>query len=116
MEYFLDVMKKYAVFNGRAGRPEFWYFFLSVFVLTLVLAGIDYLVLNAADTGFNILSSIFSLVILLPSIGVAVRRLHDTGRSGLWYLICLIPFGGLVLLYFLAQESGPDNEYGPRLN
>ena len=113
MNYFLDVLKKYAVFNGRARRSEYWYFALIVIIITMVLYGIDFLVLGADESSINILSSIFSLGILLPTIGVSVRRLHDTGRSGFWYLLALIPFGGLVLLFFFVQDSEPDNQYGP---
>ncbi len=113
MNYFMDALKKYAVFSGRARRSEYWYFFLFIMIANIVLSGIDYVVLNAADSGFAILSSIFSLAILLPTIGVSVRRLHDTGKVGWWYLIAFIPLGGLVLLYFFVQDSEPDNQYGP---
>ena len=113
MNYFLDAFKKFADFSGRARRPEYWFFVLFIYIITFVLYGIDYLVLNAGESGYGIFSSLFGLVTLVPSISVAVRRLHDTGRSGLWYLIALIPFGGLVLIYFLVQDSEPDNQYGP---
>ena len=113
MNYFLDVLKKYAVFNGRARRAEYWYFTLFIFIINLVLTGLDYMLLNASDSGFAILSSIFGLAILLPTIGVSVRRLHDIGKVGWWYLIVIIPFGGLVLFYFFVQDSEPDNQYGP---
>jgi len=86
---------KYAEFNGRAGRPEYWWFFLFV-----VLAGL------AASMISNVLSAVFTLATLLPSIAVATRRLHDTNRSGWWQLICLVPVVGIiVLLVFLAQEG-----------
>ncbi len=113
MNYFLDAFKKFADFSGRARRPEYWFFVLFIYIITFALYGIDYMVLNAGESGYGIFSSLFGLVTLVPSISVAVRRLHDTGRSGLWYLIALIPFGGLVLIYFLAQDSEPDNQYGP---
>lgn len=89
---------KYATFSGRASRSEFWYFFLFSFILGCI----------------PIVNFIAGLVLLLPSLAVAVRRLHDTGKSGWWYLICLIPFiGGLVLLIFYCQEGQPDaNQYG----
>ncbi len=62
----------------------------------------------------TVLIYIYYLAILLPSLGVQVRRLHDTGRSGWWILIALVPFvGGIVLLVFNVLDSGPDNEYGP---
>lgn len=113
MNYFLIALKKYAVFSGRARRSEYWYFALFVMIISFILYGVDYLVLDAGESGFALFSSVFSLAILLPTIGVSVRRLHDIGKSGLWYLIAFIPFGGLVLLYFFVQDSEPGNQYGP---
>lgn len=105
MEEYLDVLRKYTVFDGRAGRREYWYF-------TLVNLGI-YVVLGILD--WDVLLVLFSLVVFLPSLAVGVRRLHDTGRSGWWLLISLIPLiGTIVLIVFLIQpgEVG-DNPYGP---
>lgn len=86
---------KYADFNGRATRPEYWWF-----VLFVVLGGIVLSFFSA------VLAGIFSLATLLPSIAAATRRLHDTQRSGWWQLIGLVPVIGLVvLLVFLAQDS-----------
>jgi len=96
---FQDAIKtcfqKYANFNGNAGRPEYWWFALFIFVVSLILGAIS-----------SVLSGIFSLAVLLPGIAAATRRLHDTGRSGWWQLIWLVPFvGWAVLIYFLAQEG-----------
>lgn len=113
MNYFLDVLKKYAVFTGRARRSEYWYFALFVFIINIVLSAVDYLIMGAGESGIAPLSGIFGLAILLPTIGVGVRRLHDMGKVGWWMLISFIPFGGLVLLYFFVQDSEPDNQYGP---
>ncbi len=113
MNYFLEVLKKYMVFDGRARRAEYWYFTLIYVIISIVLSGIDYFILNASDTGLAVLSSVFSLAILLPMIGVSVRRLHDIGKTGWWYLLTFIPFGSFVLLYFFIQDSEPDNQYGP---
>ncbi len=86
---------KYADFNGRATRSEFWWF-----VLFLVLVSLGLSVISA------ILSALFSLAILLPSITVSTRRLHDTGRSGWWQLIGFVPIiGWIVLIVFMAQEG-----------
>ncbi len=86
---------KYADFNGRATRSEFWWF-----VLFLVLVSLGLSIISA------ILSALFSLAILLPSITVSTRRLHDTGRSGWWQLIGFVPIiGWIVLIVFMAQEG-----------
>ena len=86
---------KYADFNGRATRPEYWWF-----VLFVVLVGLGLSLISP------MLSGIFSLGTLLPSVAAAARRLHDTNRSGWWQLICIVPVIGLiVILVFLAQEG-----------
>ena len=86
---------KYADFTGRASRSEYWWFFLFI-----VLVGLG------ASMISNVLSAVFSLATLLPSIAAATRRLHDTNRSGWWQLICLAPVVGLiVIIVFLAQEG-----------
>jgi len=111
MNYYLAVLKKYAVFSGRAGRAEFWYFTLFSIIISLVLSLASALV----GDNSNILGLLYSLAILIPGIAVSVRRLHDTNRSGWWILISLIPLiGFIVLLVFLVQDSQPgQNQYGP---
>jgi uncharacterized membrane protein YhaH (DUF805 family) len=95
-------LKKYADFNGRAGRPEYWWFFLGQFLVMLVLGMVS-----------ETLSLIAMLGLLLPGLAVGVRRMHDIGKSGWLILIGLIPFiGWLVLLYFFVQPSGPANDFG----
>jgi len=122
MHWYLDVLKKYAVFSGRARRQEYWMFFLFNILIIFALAFIEVLLspvtANARGTsGGNesVLASIYQLAVLLPTLAVAVRRLHDTGRSGWWLLIALIPLvGGIILLVWLAQDSqSGDNSYGP---
>lgn len=121
--YFLDTIKnRYVDFKGRSTRSEYWYFILFVFIISIILSLVDTLLINpalgmapaeAAKSG--LLAPIFALAVLLPKIAVAVRRLHDIGKSGWWYLIILIPIiGVLVLIYFWVQDSQVgENMYGP---
>ena len=110
VNWYLEVLKKYAVFSGRARRKEYWIFLLFNIIIGLVLGGIAWLA-----GGPDVLGSIYGLVVLIPGIAVSVRRLHDTDRSGWWLLIGLIPLiGTIVLLVFMAQDSQPGaNQYGP---
>ncbi|WP_030322253.1 DUF805 domain-containing protein [Streptomyces sp. NRRL B-3229] len=109
MNYFLDVLKKYAVFSGRARRKEYWMYMLFVAIIYVVLLVIG---IAAKVTWLPI---IFYVAILLPSLGVTIRRLHDTGRSGWWILFGLVPLvGGITLFVFSVLDSEPgDNKYGP---
>ena len=113
-KYFVDTIKKrYAKFDGRASRSEFWYFTLFYLILSIILGSIDTFVINpmlgvdptrVSQGGF--LQMIVALGLLIPSIAIAIRRLHDTGKSGWWLLIALIPIvGALVLLYFYILDS-----------
>lgn len=116
MYWYLEVMKKYAVFSGRARRKEYWYFVLCNVFVSIILNLIDSLIGSFnAQTGWGLLSGIYTLVILLPSIAVSVRRLHDTGRTGWWILFSFVPvIGFIVLLIFFVSDSKPrENEYGP---
>ncbi|MCL1080017.1 DUF805 domain-containing protein [Parashewanella spongiae] len=107
MDHFIGCLKKYADFTGRARRQEYWMYALVYVVLYVVIGIVDSIL------GSTILSIVFSLGLLLPSIAVAARRLHDTGRSGWWQLLGLIPIiGWIVLLIFYVQDSHEDNEYG----
>lgn len=110
LNYYLEVLQKYAVFDGRARRAEFWWFTLINWVISVVLQIFD----NAIGTG-GIIGGLYGLAVLLPSIGVAIRRLHDTDRSGWWLLLIFIPvIGWIALLYFYVQDGKPEpNQYGP---
>ena len=112
LNYYTDVLKKYAVFSGRANRAEYWYFVLINFLIGLVISFVEGLI----NTG-DILGMIYSLAVLLPSLGVAIRRLHDVGKSGWWLLIALIPIAGIIwLIVLLATDStAGDNKYGPNV-
>ena len=110
MNWYLGVLKKYAVFSGRARRTEYWMFFLFNIIILIVLG-----FLEGIFGSPGILSTIYGLAVFIPSIAVAVRRLHDIGRTGWWVLIGLIPFiGAIVLIIFFVLESQPGaNQYGP---
>ena len=115
MNWYLTVLKKYAVFNGRAGRKEYWYFILFNIIISLILGFIDGIMGGfSVEAGIGPLGAIYSLAILIPSLAVSVRRLHDTDRSGWWLLIGLIPLiGAIVLIIFMIQDGKPnDNQYG----
>jgi len=116
MNWFLRVFKKYATFSGRAQRAEYWYFILFYLLLSIGFAIIDSITGTLdPETGIGLLSGLFSLAAFIPSVAVGVRRLHDTGRSGWWWLIGFIPLiGTIVLIIFFVQDSVPhENAYGP---
>jgi len=115
MDWFLGALKKYAVFEGRARRREYWFFALFVVLISVVLTIIDAMIGTMTSQGAGILSGLFCLAVLIPSLAVGARRLHDTGRSGWWLLIGLIPFiGAIVLIVFFLLDSQPGtNAYGP---
>lgn len=111
VEYYKLALSKYAQFTGRSRRSEFWYFALGNFVVGLIIGVIGGLLGETISTG---LSGLYNLAIFIPSIAVAVRRLHDTGRSGWWYLIAFTIIGIPVLIYFWALDSEPGaNKWGP---
>jgi len=120
--YFLDTVKnRYAQFTGRASRSEFWYFALFYFLLDVAVLIIDTYLLNPvlgvvpqqAGQG-GVLQMLFALALLVPSIALGIRRLHDIGKSGWWYLLVFIPvIGWLLLLYFYVTDSQPGtNRFG----
>jgi uncharacterized membrane protein YhaH (DUF805 family) len=117
MNYFIEALGKYAVFSGRARRSEYWYFVLFTCLIAFALAALGFAVAAATrgqPTLAQYLVDFFAVLIFLPSLAVSVRRLHDIGMSGWWVLMNLVPFGGLVLLYFFCQDSqSGTNQYGP---
>jgi uncharacterized membrane protein YhaH (DUF805 family) len=111
MESYLKVLREYATFSGRARRREYWMFVLVNIIVAVALSLIDGVLFDGA----MLLSGLYWLAILVPSLAVGVRRLHDTGRSGWWLLISLVPVvGGLVLFVFTVLDGDPGpNAYGP---
>lgn len=113
MNYYATCLKKYAEFEGRARRKEYWMFVFVNFLIAIAISiggGI-----LGLEEGTAVISGLYSLAVLVPGIAVTVRRLHDTGRSGWWMLIALIPIAGpIAMLIFLCGVSKPgENEYGP---
>jgi uncharacterized membrane protein YhaH (DUF805 family) len=116
VSWYLEALKKYAVFSGRARRAEFWYFVLFNLIVAIVLALIDTLLgTTTGVSSFGILSGLYSLAVLIPTLALWVRRLHDIDRTGWWVLINLIPLiGTIVLLVFALTPGTPgSNQYGP---
>ena len=109
MDWFVGCLKKYAVFEGRARRREYWFFVLFAVLIHIVLNIVDRMLgMYSAENGIGILGGIFGLAILIPSLAVGARRLHDTGRSGWWLLIGLVPLiGFIVLIVFFVLDSQP---------
>jgi uncharacterized membrane protein YhaH (DUF805 family) len=105
-------LSKYAIFEGRAGRAEFWWFNLLCCLITLS----DLVVKVFSHTAGTVIFWACAIPLLLPSTAAGVRRLHDTGRSGWRYLWALVPLvGGLVMLVYLTRPSDPrTNRYGPK--
>lgn len=126
IEAIKTCFSKYVNFKGRARRSEFWWWYLFVMVVQIIAQAIDRLLgfgstdietgtgtISVASSGGPI-SAIAMLALVLPTIAVGVRRLHDTDKSGWFYLLYLIPCVGFILMIiFNVKDSGPDNQYGP---
>lgn len=119
VDSFASCIRKYATFSGRAPRSEYWWFVLSAYLVEFVFAVVFALIGAAigdevgALLGAYVGAIISSLFLFLPMLSVLVRRLHDTGHSGWWYFICLVPLiGNVWLLVLLLTGSDDENEYG----
>lgn len=108
-----SALRGYLNFSGRACRSEYWWFYLAVLLVNVVIGIIEGV--TGIGGGGGLLSTLFSLAILLPSLAVAVRRLHDIDRSGWWLLLWLIPLVGFIVLVIWACTRGTpgDNRFGP---
>ncbi|MBS4022636.1 MAG: DUF805 domain-containing protein [Dethiobacter sp.] len=104
MNWYLEVLKKYAVFSGRARRKEYWMFFLINLIIAVVLSFIS-----------DYLYYLYVLAVFIPGLAVSVRRLHDIGKSGWWFFISLIPIAGWIWYIVLMATNGQlgENQYGP---
>lgn len=115
MSYFIDGLKKYAVFDGRAARRQFWFFLLWYIIFSIIAGIIDALINTPVIiSGNGIIGSIFLLATFLPMLGIEIRRLHDINKSGLWVLINLIPLVGTIYFLYLMSKKGDYgvNDYG----
>ena len=115
MSWYFAVLKQYATFSGRARRKEYWFFVLFNIIASMILAFIDGMTGTfSAEISMGMLGGIYALAVLLPSLAVSVRRLHDTDRSGWWLLIAFVPIvGAIVLLVFAVQEGKTvGNQFG----
>src|ERR1700704_2953021 len=99
MSWFIIALKKYATFSGRSRRSEYWYFTLFYLLIYILLMLVDMATgIYSTESEIGLLTTLFALAMLLPSLAVTIRRLHDTGHSGWWILIGAIPLlGGLIL-------------------
>jgi len=116
MNWYFEALRKYADFSGRARRREYWVFTLISTAITIGLIVADMVIgTYDEDSGFGILSGLYTLAVFIPSLAVTVRRIHDTDHSGWWMLIAFVPcFGSIVMLIFLFSDSTPgENRYGP---
>ena len=111
LDAYLNAFRRYADFQGRSGRPDYWWFLLVNILIWLIA---DLITLDHRSFGLGILLAIYWIAILVPSIAVAVRRLHDTDRSGWWWLIQLVPLVGTIwFLVLMCLPSTPGtNRFG----
>ena len=116
LQAFKVCMTKYADFKGRATRGEYWWFFLDVFIITeLSQALVEHIPLGGLSLESTALfvSLMMNVIFLLPSTAAGCRRLHDVGRSGWWWLLCLTGIGAFVVLYWFCRASDPQaNQFG----
>ena len=128
MKWFVKCIKNYANFSGRARRMEYWMFYLISQIIGLIIiipymitffSAFDFTAATFSPSGaywfFFILLMLYSLFLFLPSLAVSIRRLHDTGRSGVWFFINFVPFIGtiwFIVLLVLPGDAG-DNRFGP---
>lgn len=116
MNWYLKVFRQFGDFSTRARRQEYWMFVLFNMIFAIVAMVVDNILGTTMDPlPYGVVYALYALAALIPGLAVAVRRLHDTGRSGWWILIAVIPLvGAIILLVFLCQDSqAGSNEYGP---
>ena len=115
MFWFIEVLKRAFDFSGRSRRKEYWMYSLFYFIIAIVLGILESLMGLTVTDDVGILTGLLGLILIIPSLSLIFRRLHDTGRSAWWLLISLIPLiGAIVLFVFTVLDSEPgSNKYGP---
>jgi len=116
MNWYIKVLKNYFNFDGRARRKEYWFFMLFNVIFAIVAAVIDNVLgIASEELGYGPIYGLYALATFIPGIAVSIRRLHDIGKSGWYFLLGIIPcVGGIILLVFALTPGDPyDNEYGP---
>lgn len=108
MNWYIQVLKKYAVFSGRARRKEYWMFFLFNILIAFALGIVEGILGIASESDQSVLATIYQLAILIPSISVGVRRMHDTDHSGWWLLVPIVNF-----VFAVIEGTRGDNRFGP---
>jgi len=114
MSWYVKAIKNYVNFSGRARRKEYWMFFLFNMIFGIVAAVIDRLISSDFGSGVGIVSSLYSLFVLLPGLSIEFRRLHDINKSAGWIFIALVPVIGWIALFIFSVMGGTigDNKYG----
>ena len=116
MNYYLKVLQNYATFSGRARRSEYWYFVLFNMIFAIVAVVLDNVFETAIEgIGYGPIYGLYVLAVFLPGLAVAVRRLHDVGKSGWMFFIVLIPLIGSIwlLVLFCTDSQQGTNKWGP---
>jgi uncharacterized membrane protein YhaH (DUF805 family) len=116
MSWYIKVLKKYAVFSGRARRKEYWMFVLFNILFAILAMILDNILgTTVEDLGYGYIYILYGLAVILPTLAVGIRRLHDLGKSGWWLFISLIPLVGSIWLIVLMATAGQtgENQYGP---
>ncbi|PCS23395.1 DUF805 domain-containing protein [Candidatus Enterovibrio escicola] len=114
MNWYIGVLKQYAVFKGRVRRKEYWMFIMFNMLFSTILSQLDKIIgTYHPELGFGTLSVIYGIAVFLPTLSVTVRRLHDYDYVGWWALLGLVPFGVILLLILHAREGTKgDNRFG----
>ena len=115
MNWYLDAWKNYFTFTGRSRRKAYWMFVLFNIIAVILANVIDNVLGLSGPSGYGPVGGLYTLAVFIPGLALAVRRLHDTGRTGWWMLISFLPLIGIIILIiFFVQDSQPGgNQYGP---